>query len=673
MYATQIMLVFLSLMAGLLIHAEVAATRPQEPSTIRSRALQEQAHILVGPNVLVSWQREGRFAELLLAADPTNPRNLLGTGIFSRSSHPEGGAETRAYYSRDGGYSWNPIIFPEVAANGGGADPQVAYGRTGTGYFVTLISSVKSPPPRKCMLFYRSEDGGVTWGKPTDPDRFSVQEKNCDHPQIAVDQTAGRFAGSVYITVDYPFKNHGMGDAHIGLFRSTDDGRTWIGPVDVANNHSHMDRRYHNENPVLFTDGELFVPFIEAAIDRAKNPLDPENLRYRFATSKDGGATFTAPQKFTLQGGGEIAGLPFTRFPFLGNSLPMFAIDNSDGPFRDRIYVAWLEQTDDPPVRGRYAFDWYYPDAVRKSVYEAFKDKAGSTRLFMSYSSDRGRTWAKPKMVASIPGVGDQWNQSIAVNNQDTVALSWYDTRDTPAGYDGVLVHRYLAASIDGGETFLPAVRVSSAPTDPSVALRNLIGADVKDVDGTSINLMDGGGGKINGGEYLGLATDTDGTFHPFWTDGRTGTYQIWTARVRVEPAVGKREDQEAKPPLVQADVSDRVEAVLEPLLESSQAGTVELPIRLRNKSGQPIYRPITVEVTNFNVNGALLNAGNGKAGVGATFDYSRALGDFESLPPSAISEGVVWRFRMPSHRGDRKLKFKVTAMVERPKVEKSK
>jgi hypothetical protein len=118
-------------------------------------------------------------------------------------------------------------------------------------------------------------------------------------------------------------------------------------------------------------------------------------------------------------------------------------------------------------------------------------------------------------------------------------------------------------------------------------------------------------------------------------------------------------------PPLVEADVTSKVEAILDPLHPFPAAGSTELPIRLKNSSNQPIYGPITVEVEKITPDGAILNAANGKNGAGATFDYSPALGTFDSLAPGAISDGIVWKFRAPATASDfPKLKFKVKARV---------
>ena len=608
----------------ILISAQPSAIGNNEDGTYL-----QKARIMVGPNVLVSRKRDGNLAETLVAADPTNAKNLLGTGIVVRTNHALGGQETRGFYSRDGGYSWTDIVFPETAEFGGG-DPLVAYGRTGTGYFVTLWDG--SGIKQREILIYRSEDGGLTWATP------AHLVGPYDHPVIVVDHTFGIFAGNVYISTMYE-RGHEYADAHVGVFRSTDDGRSWIGPVEVANNHNIPGRRVQVGDPALFTDGELFVPFVDFPYDPTSGATleSRERVKYNywFVTSKDGGATFTSPQRFALEGGGEIQG-PLSTSAF-------FAIDNSDGPFRNRVYIVW-------PNR------WFAPGLPSTKA-----------RFLISHSSDRGKTWSKPKVVsAGLSGVGDQFIQSIAVNNEGTVAVSWYDTCDTPVGKDDVLINRYFTASIDGGETFIPAVRVSSAPTDRATVRRNLVGAKAS---GTVISFLNGGWWL---GEYLGLTSDKEGTFHSFWIDGRTGSYQIWAARIRVERAELLQAQTATVLDLVEADVSDRVEAFLEPIRESLLAGTVELPIRLKNKSDRPIYGPIKVEVVSLlRADGSIniLNASNAKSGLGALFDYSRALGDFDSLPSGAISEGVVWRFRVPTNDKEfPRFKFKVTARIEKPK-----
>ena len=77
----------------------------------------------------------------------------------------------------------------------------------------------------------------------------------------------------------------------------------------------------------------------------------------------------------------------------------------------------------------------------------------------------------------------------------------------------------YLAQSSDGGASFLPNVRVTTASWDPAVDAP-----------------VDGGGAQFIG-DYQGLAAD-DQFVHPFWNDTRTGAQEIFTAAV---PSVAAR------------------------------------------------------------------------------------------------------------------------------------
>ena len=600
---------------------------------------QQTAKILVGPNILVSRSADGSTAELKIAADPTRPERFLTSGIFFRNNGQRTTEqETRAYYSSDGGNSWRTIIFPEAVAFQAG-DPIVEFGLTGTAFFLTgLLNS-----PRTDWVAYRSEDGGLTWGKPV-----TIASQG-DQPKIIVDRTTGKYAGYTYVTYTcHPHSDSKIPDYHICLYRSVDDGRTWTGPVNVADNHDRRGRGLLNADSAVFTNGQLFVPFTDSP-----RPLTLRTpYRFWFAISSDGGSTFSVPQKFRLASGGEIDG------PYNPRNNPVFVIDNSTGPFRDRIYMAWLDRAFKAWVDGRPTY---------------WDDLAGSrpARLLVSFSADRGKSWAKPRVVDPVP-VGDQVGPvAIAVNDDGTVAVSWYDTRRTPAASEGLLSHRYFAASVDGGETFLPAVQLSSEVTDYDKVRRNAIGATPRPESGNRAHFMLRG--DVTNEEYLGITADSKGTFYPVWTDGRTGSMQMWTAAVRVE----RNEVSRTRGHFIESDISNLIEFYFDPLRPLSQAGYVELPVRLRNLSRQPIYGPIKVEVTEitgrrtaqgFLPLNPIANSLNGKSGVGAIFDYTRALGDFGVLLPGGISEGVVWRIKAAANASELPmLRLKVIGRIEPP------
>ena len=108
---------------------------------------------------------------------------------------------------------------------------------------------------------------------------------------------------------------------------------------------------------------------------------------------------------------------------------------------------------------------------------------------------------------------------AIAVNGGGVVAIAWYDARNDRSTIKGNFRCQevFFSASLDGGVTFLPEVRVSTKPTCP---------ASPRNVD-TALRFP-------AGGEYMGLAAAPDGSFRLLWSDSRREIYRLYTATVSV-------------------------------------------------------------------------------------------------------------------------------------------
>jgi hypothetical protein len=169
------------------------------------------------------------------------------------------------------------------------------------------------------------------------------------------------------------------------------------------------------------------------------------------------------------------------------------------------------------------------PHAGKARIYGLYgvcRDDANS-RLVLSYSDNLGGTWSQPKGVAN--DVADDVTQGIAnvmVNSAGMVALSWLERRIGPTpkvkfkeGEEVVFDFNetydlFFTASLDGGETFLPPVKMTSQPSKPisKHASRFMPGTD-----------------------YMLAAAAPDGSFHLLWPDARTGIFQLYTRSMRVE------------------------------------------------------------------------------------------------------------------------------------------
>ena len=570
-----------------------------------SAAAAQEPRIVVGPDYLVSRDGDRPHVEVMAASNPRDPKNLLAGAItFTR---PDGGAATKAYVSFDGGVQWDDIVFPEQKEHGGG-DPQVAFTATGAAIFATLATRADETGRTRAFLHaYRSEDGGRTWSAPFD------LGASYDHPMLAADRTTGRFAGRLYMSVLYGR------EYNLGVFRSEDDGRSWIGPVKFLDGAGE---RGLNVDPLLVLhDGAIMVPFRDF-------PSTPEQTegwtetRIWTVVSTDGGVTFSEPRPGPVKmTGAEVREAREGMPRFRGGSWTLLAVGQSER-FRDRAYAVWPDYSE------------------------------GLPRIVISWTDDRGSTWNDPRPVAppESPEV-QQFQPAVAVNGDGVLGVSWYDTRRAPSRF---AFHQYFAASFDGGETFTAPHRVSGALSEP-MGSGNLVPAPITfgGPEGElRVALISAASRWVNGGDYMGLTTSADGHFHPVWADARSGVYQVYTAAVRIV-------DEPPAPPAAlgePVDVTDRIELVNDPGSYDAETGVAELWIRLRNTSAAPLAGPIEVEVRRFGsgmgdmfseLAPEVLNADNGVSGDGAVFRYDEVLGSAGVLPPGGVSGAVRWRLRL--------------------------
>jgi hypothetical protein len=604
----------------------------------------EAPKIVVSPDVLVSRDGDFPHVELNVAANPKNAKNLLGGAITY--TRPAGGTANRTYATVDGGATWKASEFAEQVEWGSG-DPYVAFTPQGTGLFAGL-AFVKDETGRTRAGLYvrRSEDGGLTWEKPAD------LGYSYDHEQMVVDQTTGRFAGRAYIGVLYgPYPEY-----VVGVFRSEDDGRSWIGPVNAASGGGTIG--LNEFMPMVLSDGTLLLPYadFEFRPGKVKTTGRVSNDTWVVA-STDGGVTFGKPRKvltawhdFDDKTGRELGG------------FPSLAADSRSKDFRDRIYCVW-------------------PDAGH-----------GKMRVLFSSSSDRGATWSEPRLLdPGVPADAYQYQPVVAVNRDGVVGVTYFDTR---ASRDASLYDEYFTASVDGGKTFTLPVRVSSASSRPGGAGNMRFGVFAGRYKETPyLSLVSAASRWKSGGDYMGLAADRDGAFHPFWADSRSGTFHIYSATITVAPPSAESDAKKEKtagaaaaakapdpaPARTKTSLEARVELVFDPTSYDEAAKVADIPIRLTNTSKQPIYPPITLEILGFDLDDPeiakypyppmfVANAENGKTGEGAVFDFSKALGSLEALPPGGQTAPVVVKFRFTDPSEVPAIRYRLEGMVEEKK-----
>lgn len=270
----------------------------------------------------------------------------------------------------------------------------------------------------------RSTDGGETFGEPVDAvNAWTESFEVMDDPAVAVDASASKYRGRVYVTWTYTSP---YGERAILFARSTDGGETYSAPGGLTG----LERAgAEGSSIVVGPAGEIHV----AWLDRHSSPP-----RILVRTSTDGGSRFgdarrvasVDPLDVLTGGGGGVR----------ANSHPRLAVDGSG-----RLHVAWAARPEGKPA-----------------------DRAD---VFHSRSVDGGASFSAPRRVNDDAASATQAFPAIAVTKGGRVAIRWADRRN--GGADD-LTDVCLSVSPDGGATWGRSVRVTDTsftygPVEPGV------------------------------------------------------------------------------------------------------------------------------------------------------------------------------------------------------------
>ena len=557
---------------------------------------QAQSLINVGANTQVT-KSEDDHIEILAAADPTHPDRLIT--CYMVSSLTSSPYWTAASVSFDGGSSWSETVAERISdqldklwsLDFRSLDPTCAYGPGGTVYFGAVLGK----DLEASSDFFRSPDGGRTWTSPV------AISGAWDRPYIAVDVTGGKYNGRIYVNHTFEIRDFDSSPTSydsasvsrgMGLQRSLDGGRSFLGPaarVGIVGEHHAFTSP---GNSVVLSDGTVVSLFFEFdPVAGSKELYHDADGSLKVIFSRDGGESYVDSTKVADH-------FEDRRYNIGMQTVPSLAVDPGSPLFKDRLYVAWHESKD------------HYEEGL------------------LSYSADKGKTWSRPVRFSDVRARTDtksranEFQVAAAANKEGVVGVMWYETSSPDRGDYSVR----FAASLDGGETWLPSVRVSEAPNTVEGNEHWIFKAGASHASrGQPISVFIRRSIWQSSGHTAGLATDSNGTFHAFWIDNRTAIRQVWTAPIVVSGTVIKNGSKELAN---LEDISDKVDVEVGRVAFDRAKHVLSAALRLKNISQEKITAPVKLRIVKVLSPVCRLEALRGEEpiGIGTILDFTDRL-----------------------------------------------
>jgi hypothetical protein len=618
----------------------LAAAFVNPAHAVAQKATDGSAKILVGPNLRASSNETaeaGDRNECWISASRTVPGFLVGV-----SQTFGAGRNCVTLISRNGGQTWREV---DVSLPQGGCfDTMTAAAPDGRIYVMqpmigTNFGFGPSALEKGEIRMYSTADQGKTWQGPG----VATCPMAEDHPRIVVDDSDGPHRGRLYLewneVADSVLKNR----FNLFLQYSEDQGKTFSDATLVTTAVAKGGKLVATE-PIVLSDGTLLITYYQFFLQQAD--LINQSEPFYIVRSTDGGKTLSEPSKVIT-----LATSAWRhKFGDYGGAftLPIVTADTSAASrFRDRVYITWEDTRD------------------------------GNANIWFIKSENKGVSWSEPKRLndnsTTAGNASPDFRETpvVAVNKDGVIGVAWYDFRDDPAH---LCWRQYFTASLDGGNTFLPNIAVSNQPSCPEKATLSpnlFVWNSSPDVDenrpssdkqtgDTSIGeeLLRGEQrarqehwGKIGKptidlafnrstwpGHYTGLTADSNGVFHPLWSDRRDVVQQLYTATVEV--TTSPLPSPVATQP---TDVTKLIQVITGPAKYDGQ-GETTFDLQLRNVSGQTIYAPLILRATQIvgapGRPSAVFKESDSKDAKSApSWNFSKLLGAKGRLEPGMVSE----------------------------------
>jgi hypothetical protein len=496
---------------------------------------------ILPPDVTVNQDTAGAPQnETAIAVDPNNPNRVVAAAndyvsrtwscsIEGTPCSALGDAYSGTYFSNDSGQTWcctatDPdhlgTLIPGVEhLTGGqydaGGDPSVAWDTQGHVFYAGLGFDRTSAPNTVAVNRGTFDgSGNLSWSAPTFINQTTSPSTLNDKEWIAVDDnTSSPFRDRIYVTFTrFLFNAHNGAYTQSPIFfASSSDGGATFTTPEAIGGNVLYSQ---GSRPVVGPDGSLYV-FWDGS--RRHDELDSTWV----AKSTDGGATWGKPVQIAPLNETE----PLADTLFRVNSYPAAAAaPNGD------LYATWTTETEDGSVAV-----WSKSTDGGTTWTAPARVFAAATRTPIGYpvAQPSGGTLSAPDPAGPVEDVFP----AVAIGPNGHVYFS---------AYRGDVVSPWQTCTSSHGPPesrinclqlgdYVHNTRLDYVVSDATTGVTNTVSTH-------PINTRNGFGGGFFG-DYTDIAVGPDNVFHAFWTDSNNRQTVVWWFGLEFVPTPINQED----------------------------------------------------------------------------------------------------------------------------------
>ncbi|MEQ9188555.1 MAG: exo-alpha-sialidase [Cryomorphaceae bacterium] len=403
-------------------------------------------------NVLIHAQdNAGGYppCEPSIAVDPADPSKLVGGAVLDY-----------VFTSSDTGKTWS--VDRLSSEHGVYGDPCVIPGEKGQFYYFHLSDPSgrgwASDDILDRIVCHRLKKWGGKWDKGWGIGHNPIKDQ--DKEWAVWDPIQKRL-----VVTWTQFDAYGSDDSSCEsniMLASSKNGKRWTKAVDISSVSGNcIDNSGTNEGavPAIYTDGSICVAWSLNG-----------NIHFKRLKSSKAGVS-VIEENIAVTGGANWS----FDIPGLGraNGMPITLVDLSHGPHHGTIYINWADQ----------------------------RNGADDTDIWVSASTDGGKTWSAPTRVNDDPPGKQQFFTWMAIDQSTgTLHCVFYDRRN----YEDHGTDVFIATSSDGGTKWVNK-RISESPFFPKEG--------------------------VFFGDYNNISA-AQGVVRPIWTRYDDGKLSVWTALI---------------------------------------------------------------------------------------------------------------------------------------------